>query len=56
MEGGAQARRPHNKRPASRVGDTGVALPIERTPEDSVVAKFAEYLSSTIFILDSFFV
>src|SRR5215211_5369057 len=42
VEGSASTRRPHNHGSASGIGDPGVALPLERTSQNSVNAKFAE--------------
>jgi hypothetical protein len=44
VEGSASACRSHNHRSASRIGDTGVDLPLVRTSQNSVKAKFAEFL------------
>ena len=44
VEGRPSTRRPNNHRTASGIGDPGVALPLERTSENAVKAKFAEYL------------
>ena len=44
VEDCASTRRPHNHGSASRVGDPGVDLPLERPSENSVQAKFGEHL------------
>ena len=45
LEGRASARGPHNHASASRVGHSGVGLPLERTSQNAVNAKFGRLRS-----------